>query len=62
MACPKEKPLAAGLDSEAVFERVDNICRTKSGDTPLLFAAWDLVEQLDPQHGELCGVPAAPPR
>jgi hypothetical protein len=53
-ACPKEKPLAAGLDSDAVYERVDSICRTKSGDTPLLLAAMELVKQLDPQHSEVC--------
>ncbi|HWX83357.1 MAG TPA: hypothetical protein VNZ48_07135 [Xanthobacteraceae bacterium] len=54
-ACPKAKPLAAGLDTDAVFERVDRICRsTKTDDTPLLLAAMELVKQLDPQHSDVC--------
>jgi hypothetical protein len=54
-ACPKEKALAAGLDSEAVFERVDRICSSsRTGDTPLLLVANDLVKELDPQHSDVC--------
>jgi hypothetical protein len=30
-ACPADKPLASGLDTEAVFERVDRICRSHEG-------------------------------
>jgi hypothetical protein len=53
--CVKDKPLAAGLDSEAVFERVDRLCRSeKSRDITLRLIAWDLVKQLDPQHSDVC--------
>jgi hypothetical protein len=55
LACPKAKPLAAGLDMEAVFERVDHICRSaKPDDTPLLSVAIELIKQLDPQHSDVC--------
>lgn len=54
-ACPKDKPRASGLNSEAVFERIDRICRSsRPGETPLLLAALDLVKELDPQHSEVC--------
>jgi hypothetical protein len=54
-ACLKDEPLTAGLDSEAIFERADRICRsTRTGDTPLLLVAFDLVKELDPQHSEVC--------
>jgi hypothetical protein len=60
-ACPKDKPLAAGLDSEAVFERVDRICSSsRTGDTPLLLVAFDLVKELDPQHTD--SLPALGPQ
>jgi hypothetical protein len=52
--CFKEKPLATGLDSVGVFERVDRICRSKTGDTPLLIVALDLVKELDPRHSDVC--------
>ena len=51
----KPKGVASGLDTEAVFERVDNICRSSPGETPLLLAVRDLVEELDPQHAVGCG-------
>jgi hypothetical protein len=54
-ACPKDRPLASGLDSEALFERVDRICTSsRPGDTPLLLVAFDLVKELDPEHSEVC--------
>jgi hypothetical protein len=55
LACRKAKPLASGLDTDAIFERVDGICRSeKSGDITLLLVAWDLVKQLDPHHSDVC--------
>jgi hypothetical protein len=54
-ACPKVKSLASGLDMDAVFDRVDRICRSaKTGDIPLLLVATELVKQLDPQHSDVC--------
>jgi hypothetical protein len=53
-ACPRAKPRTDGLDMGAVFERVDRICRAKTGGTPLLLVALDLVKELDPQHSGVC--------
>jgi hypothetical protein len=46
-ACSKGKPLASGLDTDGVLERVDKICRSEPGNTPLLIVANKLVELLD---------------
>jgi hypothetical protein len=53
-ACPLKKPRGSGLDTGAVFDRADDICKLKGGDTPLLLVALDLVKQLDPQHSDVC--------
>jgi hypothetical protein len=53
-ACPVKKPRGSGLDTEAVFERADELCKSRGGETPLLLVALELVKQLDPQHNEVC--------
>jgi hypothetical protein len=53
-ACPLKKPRGSGLDTEAVFERAEEICKSKNGETPLVLVALDLVKQLDPQHSDVC--------
>jgi hypothetical protein len=53
-ACPLKKPRGSGLDYGAVFDRADDICKSKGGDTPLFLVALDLVKWLDPQHNEVC--------
>ena len=53
-ACPLKKPRGSGLDTEAVFERANEICMSKGGHTPLLLIALDLVKRLDPQHNDVC--------
>ena len=54
-ACLMEKPLASGLDTEGILERVDSICRSKPGDTLLRFVAINLVAQL--QQSDIPGCP-----
>lgn len=39
---------------EAVFARVDAICKSKGGDEPLRLVALALVKELDPQHLDVC--------
>jgi hypothetical protein len=56
-ACVHCKPLTDGLDSRAVFERVDKICKAKTGATPLRLVAADLITELDPGTGGLCPPP-----
>jgi hypothetical protein len=51
--CLKDKPLADGLDTGAVFERLDRICKARP-DGPLSIVALDLVKELDPQHSDIC--------
>jgi hypothetical protein len=53
-ACPLKKPRGSGLDTEAVFDRADDICKSKDGHTPLLLVAFDLVLWLDSQHSDVC--------
>jgi hypothetical protein len=52
----QDKSLTDGLDTGAVFERVDNICKSKPrpNETNLELAALELVKQLDPLHSEVC--------
>jgi hypothetical protein len=46
-ACPKQKPLADGLDSGAVFSRIDQFCKSHGGqETTLHLAVIDLVVEL----------------
>ena len=54
--CSQDKPTATGLDTEAVFERIDGICRShaKPDAYPLLLAPQDLIKQLDPKHLGVC--------
>ena len=54
--CLPDKSLTDGLDTGAVFERVDNICKSKPrpNETNLELAALELVKQLDPLHSEVC--------
>src|SRR5262249_30005825 len=53
-ACGIPKGVASGLDTDAVFQRVDNICRS-SPDANLELGALELLEELDPQHAVGCG-------
>jgi hypothetical protein len=52
-ACISNPPLAAGLDTEGVLQRVDQTCRSRPGDTLLLFAASELIKQLDSRHANV---------
>src|SRR5262249_20025485 len=55
VGCPAKKPLGSGVDMESVFERADNICKSKGGDFPLYLVAQSLIVDLDPQHSLVCG-------
>jgi len=52
--CPLKRPRGSGIDTDAVFERADDICKSRDVETPLLMLAIELVKQLDPQHSEFC--------
>lgn len=56
LGLPARKTFAEGLDTTAVFERVDGICRShpKPDAYPLLLATHDLIKQLDPRHLDVC--------
>jgi hypothetical protein len=55
--CMHHKPHMDGLDSQAIFERVDNVCRANTGATPLHLVAADLIRELDPGTGGMCPPP-----
>ena len=57
-SCLNRPPVASGLDTGAVFERIDNTCRSSPGETPLSLAVQDLIEEkLDPLHAVGCDAP-----
>jgi hypothetical protein len=58
-ACLVDPPVASGLDTRAVFERLDHICRSRP-DWALSLAAEELITQLDPEHRDLITLCHAP--
>jgi hypothetical protein len=54
-ACASRKPITDGIDTQGLLERVDKICKARSGATPLRLVVVDLLEKLSPETGGLCG-------
>ena len=56
-SCLNRPRVASGLDTGAVFERIDNICRSSPEGANLHLAVEDLIEELDPLHAVGCDTP-----
>jgi hypothetical protein len=54
--CLHDEPITKGPDTEALFVRLDGICRSKTQPEhyPLSLAADALIKQLDPDHDDVC--------
>jgi hypothetical protein len=55
--CVHDEPVTKGLDTDALFERLDRICRSskpRPEDYFLFLAADELIKQLDPDHADIC--------